>query len=430
MLERKVVFATDLTGAVGEGLALATSLAQERSATLAIIHVVALRRQDGVGMLHSAIDLMHDDAAGRLRSLIPADPRVPFVHVVEVGDPHEKIAAYVEREPVDLLVMEATSRPFFQRLWAPDLPNVLRSTIACPMLTYRGDPTSPALVTERKALTDMPFEALAVTLDARVDALTRWMSAQRDTVASIAERASIRDGVASLVRGSGIFARRVRQLLELELEEQCMASGARGYEIIVDGEPVVGRGWTAAHGDARRELLARATREGAAVSLPLEPDDTSEVASHVILAAAVVKVPGGPPGLLVVTHDARQSFIRILAQPGPTPTAETYAFDAEGMMLSHSRFPDHLRRIGLLPAKPGVQALGRVRVCDPGDNLLTSSQSIRGPLPLTRMATSAIAGESGSDWHGYRDYRGVEVVGTWRWVAEHGFGVAAEMDRP
>ena len=37
--------------------------------------------------------------------------------------------------------------------------------------------------------------------------------------------------------------------------------------------------------------------------------------------------------------------------------------------------------------------------------------------PLTRMASAAIAGESGTDLQGYRDYRGVEVFGAWKWLA-------------
>jgi serine/threonine protein kinase len=44
------------------------------------------------------------------------------------------------------------------------------------------------------------------------------------------------------------------------------------------------------------------------------------------------------------------------------------------------------------------------------------------------MAASAVAGESGVDVTGYRDYRGVAVIGAWTWLPEHGFGVATEID--
>ena len=53
----------------------------------------------------------------------------------------------------------------------------------------------------------------------------------------------------------------------------------------------------------------------------------------------------------------------------------------------------------------------------------------RGEQPLTRMAAEAVRGEPGFDVAGYRDYRGVPVVGAWTWLPEYGFGVATEVDR-
>ena len=37
-------------------------------------------------------------------------------------------------------------------------------------------------------------------------------------------------------------------------------------------------------------------------------------------------------------------------------------------------------------------------------------------------------GAKGSDVEGYRDYRGVEVVGAWDWVPELDLGISTEMD--
>tara|TARA_R110002072_G_scaffold259410_4_gene418002 strand:- start:387 stop:1664 length:1278 start_codon:yes stop_codon:yes gene_type:complete len=44
------------------------------------------------------------------------------------------------------------------------------------------------------------------------------------------------------------------------------------------------------------------------------------------------------------------------------------------------------------------------------------------------MAASAVQGEAGIDANGYRDYRGVPVVGAWVWLPEYDLGVATEMD--
>ena len=44
------------------------------------------------------------------------------------------------------------------------------------------------------------------------------------------------------------------------------------------------------------------------------------------------------------------------------------------------------------------------------------------------MARAATAGLSGIDLEGYRDHRGVRVVGTWEWDDQLGLGLAAETD--
>jgi serine/threonine protein kinase len=44
------------------------------------------------------------------------------------------------------------------------------------------------------------------------------------------------------------------------------------------------------------------------------------------------------------------------------------------------------------------------------------------------MAASAVSGGAGVDVDGYRDYRGVPVVGAWEWIPELDLGVATEVD--
>ena len=45
------------------------------------------------------------------------------------------------------------------------------------------------------------------------------------------------------------------------------------------------------------------------------------------------------------------------------------------------------------------------------------------------MVAAAAAGAAGVDVEGYRDYRGVPVVGAWRWLDKYGFGLATEIDK-
>jgi signal transduction histidine kinase/CheY-like chemotaxis protein len=49
--------------------------------------------------------------------------------------------------------------------------------------------------------------------------------------------------------------------------------------------------------------------------------------------------------------------------------------------------------------------------------------------PLTKAVADAVSGRSGVDVEGYRDYRGVFVVGAWRWVPSLGIGIVYEMER-
>ncbi|MEO1498064.1 MAG: serine/threonine protein kinase [Planctomycetota bacterium] len=126
-------------------------------------------------------------------------------------------------------------------------------------------------------------------------------------------------------------------------------------------------------------------------------------------------------------------FSEILQRGRIGASGETYAFDAEGLMLSASRFEEDLVLLGLLPDEPDqeqVASILRVLVRDPGGNITRGYRSRvrRHELPPTRMVASATAGESSVDVEGYRDYRGVPVVGAWTWLPDYRFGVATEID--
>jgi hypothetical protein len=99
-------------------------------------------------------------------------------------------------------------------------------------------------------------------------------------------------------------------------------------------------------------------------------------------------------------------------------------------MLSMSRFDDELKRVGLLADNADAKSILTIEVRDPGVNMVAGRRpdKQRASQPLTRMAADAVAGNSGSDVEGYRDYRGVNVVGAWTWLPEYDFGVATEMD--
>jgi|GEM_PF-2289997 len=122
-------------------------------------------------------------------------------------------------------------------------------------------------------------------------------------------------------------------------------------------------------------------------------------------------------------------FTALLHQGRIGKSGETYAFDEQARLISNSRFVEELRVIGLLGSDQ--LALLNIKIRDPGEVLAggEGKSIIAEQLPLTRMAASALAGESGSDLYGYRDYRGETVVGVWRWDEELGIGIATEQDK-
>ena len=70
-----------------------------------------------------------------------------------------------------------------------------------------------------------------------------------------------------------------------------------------------------------------------------------------------------------------------------------------------------------------------ISVRDPGEDLTQTGNKVAvATKGLTKMAAALTAGERGSDIDGYRDYRGVPVVGAWKWLPDLDFGVASEID--
>lgn len=135
-------------------------------------------------------------------------------------------------------------------------------------------------------------------------------------------------------------------------------------------------------------------------------------------------------GALALIINPDKEFSRILSVARSGQTGETYAFDQTGLMISHSRFDDELKQLGLLDETNDSSALN-LRLYDPGGDL---TQGFKPPdseqftRPLTRLVASAVDGEDEVDVTPSRDYRGVPVVGASRWLPQFGFGVATQID--
>jgi len=166
------------------------------------------------------------------------------------------------------------------------------------------------------------------------------------------------------------------------------------------------------------------------VSFPASSDqaDAHPSIPHMYVATPVRDSQGRILAALVFRLNPQSDFSRLSLMAQSGASGEAYLLDADARMLTGSRFETQLSQIGLLPA--GQSSIQSVRAIDPGKNLwlepgLPADYANR---PLTRMAAALTAGESGMDLIGYRGYRGVPVVGVWRWYPDKGYGVAAEID--
>lgn len=125
----------------------------------------------------------------------------------------------------------------------------------------------------------------------------------------------------------------------------------------------------------------------------------------------------------VMEADDRFSDLLKITQSGETD--ESYAIDGRGRMLSTSRFEVQLAEKGF-----PEQSVLNYQMRDPGADVLASDQVTlpMQQLPLTRMADQATRRADGMELEGYRNYRGVMVVGAWKWLPEFDMAVATEID--
>ena len=175
----------------------------------------------------------------------------------------------------------------------------------------------------------------------------------------------------------------------------------------------------------RRDLLARAFMGEILFVPPLRVKDR---AVAYVLAPVRDQETGTVDAVLAMDIDPLREFSRITEQGRTGESGETYLFDSRGRMITESRFTDQLIRLGLI--KPGESTALSLRLTDPGRNLLETGGRVPvdDNLPLTKMARSAIRGRDGMDLEGYRDYRGVPVLGAWIWGSNLDIGLATEID--
>jgi signal transduction histidine kinase len=186
--------------------------------------------------------------------------------------------------------------------------------------------------------------------------------------------------------------------------------------------------------DAIREALAGRSGIGRPFVVPSSTGDEAargaagERPALMIAAAPIFDKSGAPLAALVAYLEPTQTLTRLTREARIGNSGETYVLDDSGHMITTSRFEPDLERLSLdLNDVPG----DFITLRDVGGNLLDGFRPTlpRSALPLTTMANEVAHHRSGSNLEGYRDYRGVMVVGAWSWDPDLAVGIATEVDR-
>ena len=282
-------------------------------------------------------------------------------------------------------------------------------------------------------------EELETLLAADVAALEIWADEQRTVAVEHARLPGLIDAVLELEQlarrsedpGAALSVaaagERLKRILAptVELHEYMGFAIANARGVVLAASLPIAPGSQLAGG----VLFKRLAGLDSALTRPVRLDASLDLGtSAAILLGARLEREGKQIGILGFALPPGDEFTRILSVARSGATGETYAFDADGLLVSQSRFSSELRELGLL-AQDARSALN-VQIRDPGGDM-TQGHVPELPVlarPLTRMAASAIAGESGVDVKGYPDYRGVPVVGAWTWLPGWEMGVATEVD--
>jgi len=131
--------------------------------------------------------------------------------------------------------------------------------------------------------------------------------------------------------------------------------------------------------------------------------------------------------ILVTKIGMYQEFSRMFFDIANAGNMDAYAIDQAGTMLTESPRAATLASTQRLDVTV-EEIAASLRVSDPGDVIRGSGPftKSRNLLPLTKAAKSVTGGRSDGEIQPYRNYAGIEVVGSWRWNSDSRIGIIVE----
>ncbi|QBY04815.1 PAS domain S-box protein [Thalassotalea sp. HSM 43] len=148
------------------------------------------------------------------------------------------------------------------------------------------------------------------------------------------------------------------------------------------------------------------------------------------IAGPIRNEKGDVVAVMTLRIDPFRELFKVATSARVGKSGETYLVNKQGILVSPSRFEKQLTEIGLILG--GQSSILSIELKDPGRELTAKApydkQEDSGSWPLIASVENVLQGENGENSEGYNDYRGVKVLGSWRYVEELELGIITEID--
>lgn len=167
---KKILFATNFTEASAAALPYAAALARRFAAEVCVLHVISPEEYAhlAAGPLDAALNAMKQAARVRIQQILAASrfADVAFRLVIEHGEVLPVIAAFAQREQVDLIVAGSHGRHGIEKLLAPAVDEEIAEAAGRPVLLVGPEvsiaPEAEAHVARILFATDFAYESRSV----------------------------------------------------------------------------------------------------------------------------------------------------------------------------------------------------------------------------------------------------------------------------
>lgn len=301
----------------------------------------------------------------------------------------------------------------------------------------------------QEGLQDTLSAKFTAILDAESLALELWDRNEKEMVRSWLNHPEFRRNIAFFMEDADVGWEtqetgeewKSRRSLKEGLEEQVKTASYEGYAIVdrsglilIANDPLLEKNYLTPKGVA---LASRALQEEFLMTAPMRPEEVygESVALGsrpvMLLAGAVTDNEDRKVAILFFSFYPGEDFNRIFSLGHLGSAGDSFAFNSDGFMISESRNLAQAEKLGILADSRRKSAILNIRLLNPqrGSQGSEGAEAKMSNAALTKMARSALLGESRMNLKGYGDHRGVEVVGAWRWLDQFGFGIAVEVEK-